>query len=313
VGAFRFICNAAQLSYDDPIVYPGQPGAAHLHQFFGNTQANAHSTYQTLRTSGDSTCNNPLNRSAYWIPAMMDGRGQVVRPDYVSIYYKRRPETDPECRRMGTACVGLPRGLKYVFGYNAATSSADTNGGFHWNCDGQGATSGHFRNIPEAARGCPTGARLGAVIASPECWDGVNIDSPNHRSHVAYAGYGNEGQLRCPSTHPYVIPQFTLGAWYTTDNNLDRTGNTDPRTVTWHLSSDRTHAGDPMMTPGSSLHADWFGAWDDTIMEKWTAHCVNRLLNCSGGDLGNGWQLKNFAGFSYTANPRLVSPPTRVH
>jgi hypothetical protein len=203
--------------------------------------------------------------------------------------------------------------LKYVFGYNAATSSADTNGGFHWNCDGQGAVSGHFRNIPEAARGCPTGARLGAVIASPECWDGVNIDSPNHRSHVAYAGYGNLGYLRCPSTHPYVIPQFTLGAWYTTDANLDRTGNTDPRTATWHLSSDRTHAGDPMMTPGSSLHADWFGAWDDIIMEKWTSHCINRLLNCSGGDLGNGWQLKNFAGFSYTANPRLVSAPTKPH
>ncbi|RYF04348.1 MAG: DUF1996 domain-containing protein, partial [Oxalobacteraceae bacterium] len=100
VGAFRFICNPGQLLADDPIVYPGQPGRSHLHQFFGNTAANANSSYASLRTSGESTCNNMLNRSAYWIPAMMNGRGKVVRPDYISIYYKRRAVNDPECLRM---------------------------------------------------------------------------------------------------------------------------------------------------------------------------------------------------------------------
>jgi hypothetical protein len=64
------------------------------------------------------------------------------------------------------------------------------------------------------------------------------------------------------------------------------------------------------MTPGTSLHADWFGAWDDDVMDTWTNHCINRLLNCSGGDLGNGWQLKNFPGFSWDASPRLVNPPS---
>src|SRR4051794_14573087 len=34
VGAFRFTCLAGQVSRDDPIVYPGQPGKSHLHQFF---------------------------------------------------------------------------------------------------------------------------------------------------------------------------------------------------------------------------------------------------------------------------------------
>ncbi len=86
VGAFRFICNASHLAYDDPIVYPGQSGKSHLHQFFGNTAADANSTYSSLRTTGNSTCNSQLNRSSYWMPAMMNGKGQVVRPDYVSIY-----------------------------------------------------------------------------------------------------------------------------------------------------------------------------------------------------------------------------------
>ena len=68
VGAFRFVCTAGQLLKDDPIVYPGQPGKSHLHQFYGNTGANASSTYSSLRKSGQSTCMSPLNRSAYWMP-----------------------------------------------------------------------------------------------------------------------------------------------------------------------------------------------------------------------------------------------------
>ena len=34
VGAFRFVCTAGQVLKDDPIVYPGQPGKSHVHQFY---------------------------------------------------------------------------------------------------------------------------------------------------------------------------------------------------------------------------------------------------------------------------------------
>jgi len=64
-----------------------------------------------------------------------------------------------------------------------------------------------------------------------------------------------------------------------------------------------------MMTRGTSFHATWFGAWDSSVMSIWTSHCIDLLLNCSGGDLGNGKQLNMFSGFSWTANPRVVSPP----
>lgn len=45
VGAFRFICAAGQLRYDDPVVFPGQPDKSHLHQFYGNESADAYSTF----------------------------------------------------------------------------------------------------------------------------------------------------------------------------------------------------------------------------------------------------------------------------
>ncbi|QNP43124.1 DUF1996 domain-containing protein [Sphingomonas daechungensis] len=204
VGAFRFICNAGQLLKDDPIVYPGQPGKSHLHQFYGNTGANAYSTYSSLRASGSSTCMSPLNRSAYWMPAMLDGKGDVIRPDYLAIYYKRRPISDPKCSlssgdpQAEGNCVPLPNGLKFIFGYDMITGKAPT-GSVYFNCDGPGATQGHYPSIPAAMATCPAGAKIGAIVNAPSCWDGKNLDSANHRDHVTYKSYGSWAMPSAPT------------------------------------------------------------------------------------------------------------------
>jgi hypothetical protein len=65
------------------------------------------------------------------------------------------------------------------------------------------------------------------------------------------------------------------------------------------------------MKPGTTLHADWFGAWDDGVKKMWEDNCLNKHLSCSGGDLGNGKQLKNFSGFTMNASPRLLSMPPK--
>ena len=302
VGAFRFICNAGQLLKDDPIVYPGQAGASHLHQFYGNTSANANSTYESLRGSGASTCMSPVNRSAYWMPAMLDGKGSVVRPDYIAIYYKRRPSSDPKCSlssgdpQAEGNCVDLPNGLKFVFGFDMVSGKAPT-GAAYFNCiEGEGSTQGHYKSIPEANTYCRTGGRIGAVIHAPQCWDGKNLDSPNHRDHVSYMNWGDWGYPKCPATHPYVIPEFTLQAWYAIAPGDDL--------KIWKFSSDSMR---PDLPNGSTYHADFFMAWDPKVKQMWHDNCINKQLNCSGGDLGNGLQMKNFAGFSLTANPRLVA------
>ena len=88
-GNFRTICSFSHLSFDDPIVYPGQPGLSHLQMFFGNTLTDAYSTYQSLRTTGGGTCQGgPVNRSAYWAPALLNAAGQVLVPDTMIVYYK---------------------------------------------------------------------------------------------------------------------------------------------------------------------------------------------------------------------------------
>lgn len=49
----------------------------------------------------------------------------------------------------------------------------------------------------------------------PSCWDGKNLDSPNHQDHVAYPTSGPANFLSlggsCPSTHPIRIPQLMYG------------------------------------------------------------------------------------------------------
>jgi hypothetical protein len=67
-------------------------------------------------------------------------------------------------------------------------------------------------------KACPGGIR--SNILYPTCWDGVNLDSPDHKSHVAYptngpalfSGTGTGGA--CPSTHPVKIPQVMLEVPY---------------------------------------------------------------------------------------------------
>ena len=44
-----------------------------------------------------------------------------------------------------------------------------------------------FQSFPPTP--CPGGIR--ATVIFPSCWDGVNLDSPNHQSHVAYDPSGN--------------------------------------------------------------------------------------------------------------------------
>lgn len=54
---------------------------------------------------------------------------------------------------------------------------------------------------------CTGGIRT--TITFPTCWDGVNVDSPDHKSHVAYPETGTfESGGTCPESHPVKLPQL---------------------------------------------------------------------------------------------------------
>lgn len=309
VGAFRFISGAGQLLYDDPIVFPFRKGASHLHQFYGNLCANANSTYESLRNTCGSTSNDygdrtkAANRSAYWMPAMLDGKGNVVQPDYVSIYYKRWPKDSDLCRdtRRQLACVDLPNGLKFIMGRNMLRLDLPPTGNFHFICPGVQAST---PSMDIALANCGPGRQFGAVVDAPNCWNGKDLDSPDHMSHVAYQVFDPRASIwKCGPDHSYRIPAFTLGAFYSVAAGDDRS--------LWTFSSDHMAPGQPR---GSTYHADFFGAWDDSVAKIWQANCIDKRLNCSGGNLGNGQSLKGAGQPSYgQKHPnRLVPIPANI-
>lgn len=302
VGAFRFVCGAGQLSYDDPLVYPGKKGAAHLHQFFGNLSANYASTYESLRASGASTCQNELNRSAYWIPALLTGNGYVVRPKYVAVYYKRRPASDRWFPSNKNIPARIPRGLSYIFGWDYTRPNQQQPNHTTFAC----TTSGKTRSGSMSAvlRGCSAGSRFTANIKGPGCWDGKNLTAKDQRSHLSYSIRNRQtGQSSCPSSHRYVLPGFTMIIAYEIGRG-DQPQN-------WTFASDHMVPA-KFRAPGYSFHADWMGAWNDATLETWQANCIDKHLNCSDGVLGNGTKmLINDETTSARNGPRLVRVPPR--
>lgn len=87
----RFAAGWTHFLYDDPIRNYGQPGAAHCHEFFGNSNANAWTTRATLRVRTDGTGpGGPANATAYWQPCVLKtigGKVYAIPSDTNVIYY----------------------------------------------------------------------------------------------------------------------------------------------------------------------------------------------------------------------------------
>jgi hypothetical protein len=268
-GAFRTTCDLAKFAFDDPIVYPGQPGASHLHAFFGNTTINPNSTPQSIAASGASTCRGgTLNRTGYWVPALFDSRsGEVQTPAAGVFYYKTGYGIDP------TVVEPFPVGLRMIAGNRLATAPQDY---VEWDC--RDHITGNTGSIPVS---CPIGDAVRLAILFPQCWDGVHLDSPDHKSHMAYPIYRNPPELStCPSTHPVTLPAIT--------EHFDYAITQQSAPAYWRLSSDLYSTA---LKGGFSAHADWMNGWDPTTMKTIVTQCLNKGLDCGVGSIGNGTDL----------------------
>jgi Domain of unknown function (DUF1996) len=276
VGAFRTICLPSHMAKDDPIVKPGAPGASHLHTFFGNTAVNASTTSQSLRTIGNSTCRGGIvNRSGYWVPSIIDtATGAAINPVEMIVYYKSGYQGV-----LPSSIVAPPAGLRMISGTAAATSPTAGeayNRPANWVCNPATDPTQHA-GIPTS---CGAGSTLGMMIRFPQCWDGINLDSPDHKSHMAWPTWGPEfgkNGAGCPATHPVALPEITFNVYF-----LVPPGGAS----NWRLASDMYSSG----PGGYSLHADWWNGWDPAIMNVWIANCV-RGSDCSTDFLGDGRRL----------------------
>src|SRR5215218_10801963 len=156
--SFSVLCNWSHNSYDDPIVYPGKPSAAHWHGFVGNRTTEYNSAYTSLRNAATtedpdgSSCFHPDDKSAYWIPTVKRN-GTDLKPRYAVAYY-RDGQKDP------ASVKPHPAGLKVV-----------PNTHVTWKCDG-----GSYQNYPPTQ--CSSG-ELSVSIVAPDCSNG-ELDSADN-------------------------------------------------------------------------------------------------------------------------------------
>ena len=240
---------------------------SHLHVFFGNTGVTAAST--TMFNGAPSASDGgTLNRTGYWVPAVIDtATGAPIQPSLMQVYYKsgyagvQPGEVQP-----------FPAGLKMIAGNSKATTADpgvhDYDRVMNWECDN--GDGGEFPYLPTT---CQTGTWLVMAVEFPQCWDGVHLDSADHKSHMAYPVNGG-----CPADHPVALPQVTERAIYV----VPASG-----TSTWRLSSDN-YSGGP---GGYSGHADWFNGWDPATMQSIVSNCENAAKDCSMDLLGDGRML----------------------
>lgn len=188
-GQFVAECMYSHSGEVDPIVYPGEVGTSHRHDFYGGTTTDENSTPDSLRAGG-TTCDKPGDNAAYWQPTLYDG-DEIVEPISIHAYYRAAPGIDPK------SVVTFPDGLKMLAGDPFATTP-QVGEAARWTC-------GVRTELSVEPPDCSSTAPLAMVLTFPDCWDGTHADVPGHRDHMTYSRDG-----ACPESHPVSVPQLTM-------------------------------------------------------------------------------------------------------
>lgn len=239
VPQFVVECDFSHAAQNDPIVYPGQPGMSHLHDFFGNVGVDAHTTVADLGEH-DTTCDQQLDRAAYWAPALYRD-GIALTPVKSTAYYRPGVDVDP------TTVLPYPEGLVMIAG-NAGTKVTQPVSIVAWTC----GTGIRRDAVPPE---CGAGRNLRLLITFPDCWNGVDLDSPDHHAHIAYSSGG-----LCPRSHPVPVPQLQFSVEYPVSGPTEGL----------ELASGGLLSG----------HADFMNGWDQERLEREVRLCLHREVVC---------------------------------
>ena len=238
----RFVtrCTFSHTLSDDPIVKPNLPGASHSHDFFGNVTTNAATTIASL-DAGGTTCIDHFDHSGYWVPSLTVN-GMTVQPTFANVYYQ---SAGKPFRTIQT----IPHGLEVVAGDSTAIAPQSLQV-VSYNC-----SANEDVDFSSSAPTCPR-PTLTMHINFPDCWNGKDLDSVDHKSHLAYHGANGA----CPAGYPVPLPRVRVNVHYPT------TGG--PGVA---LASGGQYSG----------HADFFNAWEPKELQRLVRTCINAGRICN--------------------------------
>ncbi|KAF1349914.1 hypothetical protein BDV97DRAFT_377089 [Delphinella strobiligena] len=248
----------------DPIVSPGSV-AGHVHTISGGNGFGFTESYEQARTSTCSSCPIKQDLSNYWTPALyyqhengsfesvpQSGDGVGVYGG-MTVYWLQRggPNNDN--------LTAYPEGFRMLAGdpFKRAPTKDFAGEAISFVCLDYSGTSGYFNHLPNTT--CPDGLR--AQVFFPSCWDGVNLDSSDHKSHMAYPTKYSYDNGPCPASHPvHMISLFYEVIWSTAGFEWWN-GTTQPFVFAM---------GDPL---GYGFHGDFINGWDVDVLQNATDNC----------------------------------------
>ncbi|KAI0709314.1 hypothetical protein C8Q76DRAFT_105863 [Earliella scabrosa] len=254
----------------DPLISPNVV-SSHVHSIVGGSRFKSVYDADDLKKSNCSTVPVQPDKSNYWTPQMyhQDPKtGQLTPiPTRFNIYYLPRPGPKNE------PIKAFPPGLRMLAGNTnrrSYNSSSFADKAIDFVClepDGAHRNDPAWDERPSFfEHNCPSGMR--AQVFFPSCWDGKNLDSPDHKSHMAYPIQDfNTGD--CPDSHPVHL----VSLFYEMFVSVDQFDYWGPGT--WVLAN-----GD---TTGYGHHGDFQNGWDVDLLQDALDNCPDangNVLNC---------------------------------